>query len=890
MRQNMLSLQPYLSQQYAVEPIIIVKITGPSGTSYHSTKSFEYDSNAVIGNLDRVPSFEYTKRADGLGEVGFAAISLVDTARAIQLDSDSVAEIMQYVAGAPEAVVILSGKIKGPITWSEGERVATFSVTPNIKEDAQIGYVPLGDETFLSDGTLECLADSILETPWPVCYGTVLNVPAVRLTQQRKSTLKSDFQSSIFGYKNSGTDPDDESDDFFEYSSSFIRLEHPEIYPHGEVVTLAIGPATVTGQFRHPIDYPTVADREIFDIVDDNAVRYTSISVASRISGDKDMYQSNVLWLPDDSYNLEGLSCQLLNNGNYTNRCIKQIGRKCWFAMGWVNAYTGVAILMQSGHTIANAGLFAKSSGFPDDAGETKWSDNRSGTPTPGGNYVQYSGDTNPTWEEYLESEIFKAQTGTEVRHLQDGSDYQPETYVFNLIGHTDADTILSVKAVRDYKNETKPIDVPSRYYAIDTLTYETGKTASILTLPRPLASYGEGWDDNIYVSLTSISDNVCDVIEDLATRFGTDLTIDTATFDPVSTIMDNYPVGFAIQDMPNLFDTLSDIAWQARCFLSVEANKVYIKYLSAQPPIAAALQPDNIENKTIEYSVPEYTDLTTQVTATWQRDYADASESKTAYRSSPLSHPSKLRYSNNVDKYGLNESEWKFWIYNIEACVNKSLQFWGQRKSTPWEIISLSTYIDMLILQLQDCVSLQTVFDDGTVTNALCTVQSLNYSVDDYLVAVTLETSGTGYWVTETDCRTDLSQGLSRYDYIPPIDEDVSVSSVSNSNVQDTDKDEWIFGRVTVIGAPDASDNKTYTVVQLSNPGREPNTSNSYTDCIAVDNANEIPIDTDAMIFVPRPSKLLEGARPIILISGIGGSSTGTGGENWLFVWNEGE
>ena len=83
--------------------------------------------------------------------------------------------IYQWFDGIPlaERFLLYEGEINSPITWSEGERTISFSAITQLA-DKEVGFSP-------EEGNFPFLPDNMVGVVWPLIFGTVQNVPSVRL-------------------------------------------------------------------------------------------------------------------------------------------------------------------------------------------------------------------------------------------------------------------------------------------------------------------------------------------------------------------------------------------------------------------------------------------------------------------------------------------------------------------------------------------------------------------------------------------------------------------------------------------------------------------------------------------------------------------------------------
>ncbi len=155
------------------EPLLILKIEWPSGTKYYSTKEYTFDGNVcVVAILDHV-SVDTEGKQGSIGEIGSVDTILDDTDGDLKdrVNRDIIEGTRATVyhhyddLAAVDAVVELSGRIAGPISWSEGERTLGFSIESlSGTGTGEVGFAPEED-------SIEDMLEEAENVPWPICFG-----------------------------------------------------------------------------------------------------------------------------------------------------------------------------------------------------------------------------------------------------------------------------------------------------------------------------------------------------------------------------------------------------------------------------------------------------------------------------------------------------------------------------------------------------------------------------------------------------------------------------------------------------------------------------------------------------------------------------------------------
>jgi hypothetical protein len=364
--------------------------------------------------------------------------------------------------------------------------------------------------------------------------------------------------------------------------------------------------------------------------------------------------------------------------------------------------------------------------------------------------------------EKWPPSTFWVAQAGAEMRLASNST--------VKFVCNTLPSTIKGVYAYRGVDGIRKLSPVPSSYYTkneADSESYD-GLTVTTITLHQPLSAYeSEGWEDGIYVSLSSsVGPNTADIISHIATNY-TDLTVDATSFSDTHTKVANYPMNFAITDKMDAVALIEQLAWQGRCVAYVREDKVYLKYLSDSDTPVATITASDVLEKSVSVSLTPTEDLVTKFVAKWQPDYLSRDDQV------------KSTFRHNIARYGTQEQEYDFFAYNIEDLVAKSATFWMIRKSNTWKRIRFKTTMKFLNLEVWDTITLNLpgYVATGSVT---AIIESAQYNSEDSTI--------------EFECWTPVRVGESEaYTYaFPsglesettwPTEEDIATGDAGNPN-----------------------------------------------------------------------------------------------------------
>ncbi len=334
---------------------------------------------------------------------------------------------------------------------------------------------------------------------------------------------------------------------------------------------------------------------------------------------------------------------------------------------------------------------------------------------------------SNPLWwGEIPKSGFWEAQGGDTVYLAGD----EKEVYVANIL----PSEILSVYAKRTKTDGPNPqsedvfAPVPSSYYTKDE-NHDLGYFhVTTLTFPIALSRIeGEGWSDDIYVTLrSSVGPNISDVLKYLVNTY-TRFTCDVSSFAYFATLQNNYPVNFAILDRKNIFEVLNDIAWQARSVVYEKNGVFFAKYLSIEPSTDKVITEANIEEGSLVQALSNTDSLVTKLTAEWKATYLPEDEDRTQ----------QLVYRHNIAKYGYHDKTIKFTIYNSGSLVEKSATYWLIQMANTWKLVSFTTFLENIELEVFDCIELNLAKNYFFNSPMKAVIEKLDYHTDKHQITI---------------------------------------------------------------------------------------------------------------------------------------------------------
>lgn len=471
-----------------------------------------------------------------------------------------------------------------------------------------------------------------------------------------------------------------------------IIVEGGEFFPQGEDVEIIVNGMHFKGQFSG----------RTFNVVQANTPADISVKINTADN-------TNEFLLDDPTIQLKGKYCKIQGGITFVEN---QDGERC-FINPILYEQTGISSGLGLSHPIYEqknlSGSISETSVFL----SKQWLDN-----TRQFNSVDVTSGL---------SQLRQRDWGIDIGDtVYLASDYK-EIYVANLIPST---AIHEVMAYRTIDGERKLLPIPSRYYRINLNEIIAGQNATTLRFKRPLTEFfGEAWETQIYVSLTStVGPNTVDIIEHLATTY-TDLILDASTFASVKIAIDPFPSSFAFLTRRGTLGAIEDIAWQARCVAYVKNDILFLKYLALEEAAEETITESETDRQSFELTLTTTEDLVTELTAEWDSDYSAERRNKIVLR-------------NNIPKYGVNENTYDFFIYNIQDLVIKSSTFWLIRYSNTWKIAKFSTPLVMLRLETFDTVMLD--FDQNFIADQPVkgTVNGVSYNSLSFELDFEVQTS----------------------------------------------------------------------------------------------------------------------------------------------------
>ncbi len=175
----------YIDKQYSSQPANIVEFD----FGIYCDKDISQASGKIleISRLDAIINVSSSSDSQEL------TIVLDDTDGTIKeyMNSNDLhlttAIVYQWFDGLDydDRFILFQGQINSPVEWNEGERTVTLTIISKI-EDVEVGFSP-------EEGQFTKLSNDYAGKPWPMCFGTVNAVKALRLNSRYKGMTAEGF-------------------------------------------------------------------------------------------------------------------------------------------------------------------------------------------------------------------------------------------------------------------------------------------------------------------------------------------------------------------------------------------------------------------------------------------------------------------------------------------------------------------------------------------------------------------------------------------------------------------------------------------------------------------------------------------------------------------------
>lgn len=622
-----------LNTQNGIEPANIVEI------QWTNTLTIQYCdkniSSSIQGKILSMSSFDDTVNLDGHNSTQTVTITLDDTDGSIKeiFNVNDIhkrpVKVFQWFTNIPLAdkFLVFEGQVNSPIVWKEGDRSLSFDIVSKI-EDQEVGFA-------VEEGLFDLVPDDLIGKEWPLPFGTVLRVPALKLDSIPSGVLMD------------GTGVADPS-----ILNQMAEI-NKKIQELGGLALLAFYTALAA--------YHTAQEVGGFDTPDPY---YEGLGDQFTATGNDYLAQQ---WkAQQDLANLEStyqaqLTFQKKKLRITNGKCFPQ-GASTSMRLNGVS-HTGQ---MVDGDFIVNGVVHPATEG------------------------VNYQGITTVPIQE-------STQTGGSQSQIQKlgfvwvSPDVPvqlttpvPVRYIASMIPAT----VLNVWAYKNYGDARFLVQVPSEYYTVSIEAFGD-LAATVVTLNQPLTCYDKGWSDSLYIDeVSSVGPNTVDIMAWVIENY-TALGIDGTSFNTVRNQLGPFPSNFCLFTHKNVVAFLGELAFQSRCALTLKNDTFYLLYLPAEPTPVKVITEDNILVNTLEITHTSTEEIVTRLTASYKTDYSVERPGKIVLRNNQSKyglHPM------DVDWYIYNAPDLvdiaaTFWI------IRKSNTWKVLKFKTPLNMIQLETF-----------------------------------------------------------------------------------------------------------------------------------------------------------------------------------------------------
>jgi len=661
MRSISASALTQLQTNLGTEPGIIIEVQWVEGGQRITYGDEDIPVANIKGRILEVSDMDNVINVNSGGQTQQISVTLDDTDGSIKaiLDSADIhkrpAWVYQHFDGIPVAdkFLVFKGVINTPVEWNEGDRTVRFDIISRI-EASEVGFS-------MEEGNFPGVPEELVGKAWPLCFGTCINVPVLKTKSPRRGLLKTGF-----GIRDFTLEP--RLEQLKRTCCPIIFTQWKMTVESGSAAGWGGGSLVFKPDYRPDPECECRKKAEILALEQEIAAQAPfEINQIEIIDGFK--FPQNVL------LTLKVNDAEI--TGRFSGSIFTIVSRRHpqWDEL-----------------PIPPLRIFGCPVIEPNTSGEPN-------NVEPGtepvciietGQLGENNG-TNPvkSWaylETYPRSQFFWGEPGTEVFLKGDES----IVYVANIL----ESDVLRVSAYRTFPSGVRQLTtVPTAYYTTRISDFNSYEVTEVV-MSKALSLRGEGWEDDIYVTLEStIGPNTVDIMTWLIQKYTT-LGIDTTSFNSVRTKIDNYPMNFPLLERRELISLLQDMAFQARCSIYLKDDVFFLKYLSEEPTADDTFSVSDILPNSIVLTHSPTEDLVTKFIAEWKRDHA-------------LTENNKVILRHNVNRYGMQERTYQFFTFAHQELVQKSATFWLIRLANTWRRVRLQTPLHKLRFEVFDCASL---------------------------------------------------------------------------------------------------------------------------------------------------------------------------------------
>lgn len=719
-----------LATNLGTEPINIIEIEWVDGTRIsYADRNIDPGIKGIIleiSDLDDVVDIT------GGGTSQQITLKLSDISGELKdvLDSHDIHKrpcwVYQWFEGLDltDKFLIFQGQISSPISWNESARTLQFDILTQL-EDKETGFSP-------EEGQFPEIPSEMIGVPWPMAFGTVLDMPTVNINKAISGTT----QSGIGIVSGREFVPGGDASGGGSISSGGTGLggsfTHDNSDEAGLGVSLALAAEQSSVMSLAAASFRGVPGAEAAEARDALLQGVNDISAQSSAS------LAELNGIRTDYVGMVSDQVAALETGEGPNT-IKILGGEDFPQGQTVRVQIGGGIFtgvfdcqtfriqnrehpenQQAAENAFNAALevtVSPGGGGPFDVSAVGF----------GGQVFRHHGFIigAPIVRRAETGDIlqhFWAEAGSEVRLADD----QEQNYIVSIV----PGTVLTVKAYKQFEGVTRLVNVPNSLWAQVNKDYslDTGNVATVRLTQRLSSLEGQGWEDDIFVIFQStIGPNTVAIMEWLILHYST-LSTDTASFADVTTKLTPFPSHFALFDRGQIIELLKDIAFQARCAIFINDGKYFLKYLPIEPSSEATITEADVVHQTLTVGLTPTEDLVTKMNVTWRPTYAPGVGGE--------EHEQEFILRHNVEKYGIQEEDYDWFIYAQPDIIRKAATFWMIRLSNTWKKIQFQTKLNLLNVETLDGVTLDFAGDFAGSSSYTGIVENATYNSTDNTIS----------------------------------------------------------------------------------------------------------------------------------------------------------
>lgn len=738
-----------LTKKFGLNPTVFIGVRWKEREFFYCSTEFTGARKAVVD----ISGVETTTIITGSGTSQSVTVTLSDTDGHLTDILNNVdihkrpANVYLGFDDVPidQSVTLLEGEINSEMVWDEKARTLTFTILNKI-EGRLFGFA-------MEDGLFQKVNDSDRSKPWPFRFGETCAYPAVKV------------QNGVEGLLRAGQGVLDPTLDMKICQAQQIKcpkipdpnaqLNEPQT--EGEVITQSI--QAFKTSLATAVNNGTPEDFDVLQPFVQKLARPTNTNGSSSpsfVGIDENGDRVTLIRDYECERNRFEKLCQLLrdraNQLAFVNPTL-QIYRGEEFPQGvttiirvddvvYRGVFSGEEFTIFSTNRLDNpsTGVECRDFGDPsvgyrpaNDATPRTLQDCSQPTESYELRIIGGAGDAWRQLDGMPDSSFKWLPAGTRV-YLEDSS---TQVHVVSLI----EGTVTGVFAYRTLGDAKLLTEVPADYYTVVNTDY--GDLIAVeIHLTRPLTSYPEeNWDEQLYVTFDSdVGPNPVDAIEWIVENF-TDYTVDVANFASVKTKLSNYPCNYYHAKKEDVLATITRIAREARCAVTVTDGVVKLTYLPEEPSQVKTFTMADIVNGSFSFRHSTTEELRTSTDVTWYPWGAEVLEENTNERTFTIER--------NTTKYGVFPTSEIYETINNRDQALKTATFWSIREANTWRRVKFKTTLEHMNLELFDCVYLNIPqFPEGKVV-----ISGMSVNVEDGTVdfeAWTPILSGTNsqyYW-----------------------------------------------------------------------------------------------------------------------------------------------